>query len=423
MRLESKTAIIVGAGQGPGTGMGNGRATALRFAQEGAKVMAVDREIGLAEETAALVRQAGGDCFAFEADVTKESAMAAMVADAKKRWGRIDVLHYNVGVSIAAVTRRCSAELTEQAFDNIVAVNLRGAVMACKRMVPVMRDQRAGCILMISSLAAIEKYPYVTYKATKAAMIAFAEQVAIQNAEYGVRANVILPGLMDTPMAVDTRARQTGKSRAEVAAMRDARVPLRRKMGTAWDVANAALFPPTRPTSSPASQRWWTEAGRWTSHLSFAPRGGRHAEGDSHIRTRAGFPHFARPVSAAALPQVNARHVPPASSERSAAPLEFRATSATSSSRFLAPLRRRVDDVSHFRVRSGSKAAPRFPRARAARSAARRPRVPQADVIDELPSISRVRRAIRPVVRDGDWISRSAPVPFLGRAQKRCACA
>jgi len=82
----------------------------------------------------------------------------------------------------------------------------------------------------------------VAYKATKAAMIAYTEQVAIQNAEYGVRANVILPGLMDTPMAVDTRARATGKSRAEVAAARDLRVPLRHKMGTAWDVANAALF-------------------------------------------------------------------------------------------------------------------------------------------------------------------------------------
>jgi NAD(P)-dependent dehydrogenase (short-subunit alcohol dehydrogenase family) len=105
-----------------------------------------------------------------------------------------------------------------------------------------MREQRAGAIVMISSLAALENYPYVAYKATKAALIAFTKQVAIQNAEYGIRANVILPGLMDTPMAVDTRAGVSGKSRAEVAAERDARVPLRRKMGTAWDVANAALF-------------------------------------------------------------------------------------------------------------------------------------------------------------------------------------
>jgi NAD(P)-dependent dehydrogenase (short-subunit alcohol dehydrogenase family) len=105
-----------------------------------------------------------------------------------------------------------------------------------------MREQRSGAINMISSLAALEKYPFVAYKATKAAMIAFTQQVAIQNAEYGIRANVILPGLMDTPMAVDTRARASGKPRAQVAAERDRRVPLRGKMGTAWDVANAALF-------------------------------------------------------------------------------------------------------------------------------------------------------------------------------------
>jgi NAD(P)-dependent dehydrogenase (short-subunit alcohol dehydrogenase family) len=114
--------------------------------------------------------------------------------------------------------------------------------MACKHVLPLMRAQKSGVILMISSLAAVEKYPYVTYKATKAAMVAYTKQIAIQNAEYGIRANVILPGLMDTPMAVDTRARATGKTRAEIEEMRNVRVPLRRKMGTAWDVANAALF-------------------------------------------------------------------------------------------------------------------------------------------------------------------------------------
>ena len=240
MRLEGKTAIVIGAGQGPGTGMGNGRATVLRFAQEGARVMAVDRDLASAQETVSMVGK-GEDCFAFEADVTREATLAAAIAAAKARWGRIDILHYNVGVSIAGGDAPVT-EITEEAFDRITAINLRGAVMACKHVIPVMREQRSGCILMISSLAAVEKYPLVTYKATKAAMIAFTEQVAIQNAEYGVRANVILPGLMDTPMAVDTRARATGKSRAEVAAARDARVPLRHKMGTAWDVANAALF-------------------------------------------------------------------------------------------------------------------------------------------------------------------------------------
>jgi NAD(P)-dependent dehydrogenase (short-subunit alcohol dehydrogenase family) len=178
---------------------------------------------------------------AFEADVTKEKTLAAMVEAARQRWGRIDVLHYNVGVSIAGGDAPLD-QITEAAFDRIAAVNLRGAIMACKHVVPVMRAQRSGSIIMISSVAAWEQYPNVVYKATKAGMVAFTQQVAIQNAEFGVRANVILPGLMDTPMAVDTRARASGKSRAEVAAGRDARVPLRHKMGTAWDVANAALF-------------------------------------------------------------------------------------------------------------------------------------------------------------------------------------
>jgi NAD(P)-dependent dehydrogenase (short-subunit alcohol dehydrogenase family) len=241
MRLAGKIAIVVGAGQGPGTGMGNGRATTLRFAQEGAKVLAVDRDLASAEETAAMVRQEGGVCVPFAADVTKEATLAAAIAAAHEQWGRIDVLHNNVGVSIAGGDAP-PTEITEEAFDRVCAINLRGTVMACKHVLPIMRAQRSGAIINISSAAAVENYPLVAYKATKAAMVAYTKQLAIQNAKYGVRANVILPGLMDTPMAVDTRARQSGKSRAEVAAMRDAKVPLRQRMGTAWDVANAALF-------------------------------------------------------------------------------------------------------------------------------------------------------------------------------------
>jgi NAD(P)-dependent dehydrogenase (short-subunit alcohol dehydrogenase family) len=241
MRLAGKIAIVIGAGQSPGEGIGNGRATVLRFAQEGAKVLAVDRDLASAEETAGLAAKDGGACAAFEADVTQEHTMAAAVEEARRRWGRVDILHYNVGVSIGGGDAPL-AEITEEAFDRICAINLRGAVMAAKHVVPPMREQRSGVILNISSVAAWEHYPYVAYKATKAAMIAFTQQLAIENAEFGIRANVILPGLMDTPMAVDTRARVSGKSRSEVAAQRDARVPLRHRMGTAWDVANAALF-------------------------------------------------------------------------------------------------------------------------------------------------------------------------------------
>ncbi len=243
MRLKDKIAIVVGAGQGPGTGMGNGRATVIRFAQEGATVLAVDRDLASAEETCAMAAKEtnAGECAAFEADVTREASMKAMIDHCKAKWGRVDVLHYNVGVSIAGGDAS-PTEITEDAFDRIMTINLRGMVMAVKHALPVMRAQQSGVILGISSLAAWEKYPYVTYKATKSAMVAYCQQIAIQNAEHGIRCNVILPGLMDTPMAVDTRARHSGKPRAEVAAMRDARVPLRKKMGTAWDVANAALF-------------------------------------------------------------------------------------------------------------------------------------------------------------------------------------
>jgi NAD(P)-dependent dehydrogenase (short-subunit alcohol dehydrogenase family) len=241
MRLQGRIAVVIGAGQSPGEGIGNGRATALTFAREGAKVLAVDRDLASAQETAAMAVKDGGTCIAFVADVTKEATLAAAMADAMRRWGRIDILHNNVGVSIAGGDAS-PLEITEEAFDRVSAINIRGTIMACKHALPIMRQQKSGVIINISSVAAWANYPLVAYKATKAAMVAYTQQLAIQNAEYGIRANVILPGLMDTPMAVDTRARTTNKSRAEVVAERNARVPLRRRMGTGWDVANAALF-------------------------------------------------------------------------------------------------------------------------------------------------------------------------------------
>ena len=241
MRLKDRIAIVVGAGQSPGEGMGNGRATALTFAREGAKVLCVDRDLGSAQDTLDMIAAKGGLAAAFKADVTKDAEIKAMVADAMQRWGRIDVLHNNVGVSLAGGDAELLA-ITEEAFDRCVAINLKSCILAAKRVIPIMRQQQSGAFINISSMAAITNYPYVAYKATKSAMIAFTEQLAYQNAAYGIRANVILPGLMDTPMAVDTRAREFKKSRAEVAAERDSKVPLRKKMGTAWDVANAALF-------------------------------------------------------------------------------------------------------------------------------------------------------------------------------------
>ena len=240
MRLKNKVAMVIGAGQRPGRTMGNGRATAVLFAREGARVLAVDRNLDSAEETVGLIRKEGGEAYAFAADVTDESSLRAAVAACLERWKRIDVLHYNVGISIAGGDAPVT-EITAEAFDRIVAVNLRGMVMACKHVLPVMRNQRSGVVINISSIAAWSDYPYVTYKTSKAAVIALTQQIAIQNAKYGIRANVILPGLIDTPMAVDTRVETSGRSREEIVAERNARVPMG-KMGTAWDVAYAALF-------------------------------------------------------------------------------------------------------------------------------------------------------------------------------------
>jgi NAD(P)-dependent dehydrogenase (short-subunit alcohol dehydrogenase family) len=241
MRLKDRIAIVVGAGQSPGEGMGNGRATAITFAREGALVLCVDRSLDSAEATVHMIASKGGLALAFEADVTKEDEIKAMVNEAHGRWGRIDILHNNVGVSLAGGDAEL-LQISEEAIDNCVAINLKSCILACKHAIPIMRAQKSGAIINISSIAAITLYPYVAYKATKAAMVAFTEQLAYQNAEYGIRANVILPGLMNTPMAVDTRARAFNKTRAQMEAERDAKVPLRRKMGTAWDVANAALF-------------------------------------------------------------------------------------------------------------------------------------------------------------------------------------
>jgi NAD(P)-dependent dehydrogenase (short-subunit alcohol dehydrogenase family) len=241
MRLKDRIAIVVGAGQSPGEGMGNGRATAITFAREGARVLCVDHKIASAQETVDMITAKGGTAAAFKADVTKESENKAMVADAQSRWGRIDILHNNVGVSLSGGDAQL-LDITEEALDRCVAINLKSCIFASRQVIPIMRRQNSGVIINISSMAVITSYPYVAYKATKAAMVAFTEQLAYENAQYGIRANVILPGLMNTPMAVDTRAREFGKSRAEVEAERDAKVPLRRKMGTGWDVANAALF-------------------------------------------------------------------------------------------------------------------------------------------------------------------------------------
>ena len=241
LRLDGQAAIVVGGGQTPGQTIGNGRATAITYARAGARVLVADRDLDAAAATVAEITAEGGEAFPFRADVTDEADIAAMIADACDRWGRLDILHNNVGISVAGGDAEIS-KIEGEAFDRIMAINLKSMVLAIKHALPVMRDQQSGNIINISSTAAHEEYPWVTYKASKAAAKAMTEQVALQNAPHGIRVNCIQPGLMNTPMAVDARMDAWNMTREEVVAMRDAKVPLGGKMGTAWDVAKAALF-------------------------------------------------------------------------------------------------------------------------------------------------------------------------------------
>jgi len=237
-RLADKVAIIVGAGQTPGTTIGNGRATALRFAQEGARVFLVDRRLDSAEETLAMIEAEGGTGVAFAADVTRESECRALIDACVDRWGRIDVLHNNVGIGRGDAG---PTQITEEAWDRIHTTNVKSVMLTCKHALPVMRRQQSGVITNISSVAAVCSVGIVAYKTSKAALNAFTQSLAIGNARYNVRANVIMPGLMNTPMAIEGYV-AAGRDREELIAARNAQVPLGQAMGTGWDVANAALF-------------------------------------------------------------------------------------------------------------------------------------------------------------------------------------
>lgn len=239
-RVKDKVAFVFGGGQTPGETIGNGRATCLLLADEGATVIVVDRDLASAEDTAAMARERGGNAEALAADITSEDQVKRVIDTVVAKHGRIDILHNNVGASLA-LGDATATELESDAFDRLVAVNLRGMWYACKHALPVMRQQGSGSIVNISSMAARLVYPFLGYKATKAAVIALTENLAGANARYGVRVNVILPGLMNTPMAVEARV-AAGTPREEVIASRDRQVPLGRKMGTGWDTAYAALF-------------------------------------------------------------------------------------------------------------------------------------------------------------------------------------
>jgi NAD(P)-dependent dehydrogenase (short-subunit alcohol dehydrogenase family) len=236
-RLKGKVAIVTGAGS-IGPGVGNGKASAIVYAREGARVMLVDLNLKAAEETKRLTDKEGGDCIAFKADVTKASDCQAMVDQCIQTFGRIDILHNNVGI----VEPGGPVEVSEESWDRVMNVNLKSIFLTCKYVLPHMEKQKYGSIVNISSIAGIiVPYPSVSYTASKAGVIALTRDIAIQYAKKGIRANSILPGLLNTPMVVASLTQSYGGDAAEMIKRRDAKCPTG-KQGEAWDVAYAALF-------------------------------------------------------------------------------------------------------------------------------------------------------------------------------------
>ncbi len=238
-RLDNRIAVVSGGGQTPGATLGNGRATALRFAQEGAHVLVLDKRLSSAEETVALIEEEGGRAKAYALDVTQADEIDACIAQIMAEFGVIDVLQNNVGIGTGDAS---PARLTEEVWDKILATNTTSVMLMCKAVLPHMRAVNRGVITNISSVAAIAAATNITaYKVSKAGLNAYTQALAMSNARFGIRANVIMPGLIETPMAIEGYV-ASGQDRETVIARRNAAVPLLGQMGSAWDIANASLF-------------------------------------------------------------------------------------------------------------------------------------------------------------------------------------
>jgi len=242
-RLAGKVAIVTGAGTGGGGGhgLGNGKATALLFARHGAKVFLVDRSEAAVAETAAAIAAEGGTAAAWRADVTQASEVASLIATCRQRWGRIDVLHNNVGIGELGGP----VETSEESWDRVFQVNLKSVFLTCKHVLPIMVEQGAGSIINVSSIASIRwgGVAYIGYAASKAALNQLSRCIGLEYARHGIRSNCILPGLIDTPMPRQQvmAAYAGGGGLDEMLRIRAATSPTG-KQGEPWDVAYAALF-------------------------------------------------------------------------------------------------------------------------------------------------------------------------------------
>jgi NAD(P)-dependent dehydrogenase (short-subunit alcohol dehydrogenase family) len=238
-RLQGRIAIVTGAGC-IGPGWGNGRATAVRFAEEGAKIFAIDRNLDSVAETVERVTAVGGEIVTHQCDVTDSASVEIMAKACLGRFGRIDVLVNNVGGSAAGGP----AEMSEDVWDAQVDSNLKSVFLTLKHVLPVMEQQKSGAVVNIASTSGLRwtGSAQVGYAATKAGVIQLSRVVAVQYADKGIRVNTVVPGQLHTPMVEARLAGQRAGGNVEaLLKSRLERIPIG-FMGDGRDTANAALF-------------------------------------------------------------------------------------------------------------------------------------------------------------------------------------
>ena len=237
-RLRDKVALVTGAGL-HGDGWSNGKACAVTYAREGARVMVVDLDGDAAEATAALIREEGGEAEALRGDVSDGDAVARMTRRCKQRFGALHVLHNNVGVLSAGGP----VELDPADWQRSLDVNQTSMFLTCKHAIPLMLSQGGGAIVNVSSVAGFRwiGVPHVAYATTKGAVVSFTRAVALEYAARGIRANCVVPGLLDTPMIRRPMQRLDAQTAGALIANRHAASPTG-AMGDAFDVAWASVY-------------------------------------------------------------------------------------------------------------------------------------------------------------------------------------
>lgn len=236
--LIGKTVVVAGGGSvAPGWSIG--RASCVTYARLGATVLVLDRDLASAQETVKLIHEEGGAATAFRTDMSSEADISATFQALQAQHGAIDVLHHNVGIGKTGGPMETSAE----DLDRIHSVNVKSLMLSCKAVLPGMVERGSGAIISIASVAGMRYlgYPHLAYCTTKAAVIQMTRMIAQQYAEHGIRANTVVPGLIDTPRVSANVAHMFSDSLDEAKAARSRQVPLRR-MGTPWEVANACAF-------------------------------------------------------------------------------------------------------------------------------------------------------------------------------------